>query len=143
VLLALAGFATWYWAIRDPGDLNRLQGDWQVSIAGRPTPTVIQVTGDRWQSVANGVAGKPYRITLNPAANPKQIDLDPIETTGLRGPLPKLHGIYAFTGSGTVHVRVNDTTEPRPETLDDPDAVVWQLTKVQFTPGPDAPPQPR
>jgi uncharacterized protein (TIGR03067 family) len=142
-VLTLAGFATWYWVIRDPGDLNRLQGDWQVSIAGRPTPTVIQVTGDRWQSVANGVAGKPYRITLNPAANPKQIDLDPIETAGLRGPLPKLHGIYAFEGTGTVRVRVNDTTEPRPDTLDDPDAVVWQLTKVNLTTGRDASPQPR
>lgn len=132
-VLALGGFAIWFWGIRDPeprNDLERFQGDWQVAIAGRKTPIVIRVNGDNWQSVANAVEGKPYRITLNEVT--KEIDLDPIDTAGIRGPLPKLHGIYGFEGTTTVRVRVNDLSEPRPTTLDDPEAVVWELTKVML-----------
>jgi uncharacterized protein (TIGR03067 family) len=133
VLLAAVGFAVWYWVLRGPrNDLERFQGDWQVSVAGRKTPVVLQVAGDQWQSMSNAVEGKVYRITLNEAADPKEIDLDPVDTTGIKGPVPKLHGIYAFDGNAAVRVRVNDTTEPRPNTLDDPDAVVWELTKVKL-----------
>jgi len=131
-VLALGAIAVGYWGIYPSSDLERFQGDWQVSIAGRPTPTVIRIHGDTWQSIANAVEGKPYRITLNTASNPRQIDLDPMETTGLRGPLPKLHGIYAFASTSTVRVRVNDLSEPRPTTLDDPEAVVWELTRVKL-----------
>ncbi|HJZ57566.1 MAG TPA: hypothetical protein VKE74_21535, partial [Gemmataceae bacterium] len=80
VVLVAAGLAVWYWGFRqrEPrNDLERFQGDWQVSIAGRKTPLVFRVSGDRWQSIANAVEGKPYRITLNEAADPKEIDLDP------------------------------------------------------------------
>jgi hypothetical protein len=43
-----------------------------------------------------------------------------------------LHGIYAFASTSTVRVRVNDLSEPRPTTLDDPEAVVWELTRVKL-----------
>jgi len=137
VILAAGGFAVWYWGFRGPrDDLERFQGDWQVSVAGRKTPVVIHVAGDQWQSVSNAVDGKVYRITLNAAPDPREIDLDPVDTAGIKGPVPKLHGIYAFDGNNTVRIRVNDTTEPRPQTLDDPDAVVWELTKVKLKAAP-------
>lgn len=133
VVLLGVGFAGWYGFIREPdprNDLERFRGEWQVSIAGRETPNVVRVTGDHWQSSANGIDGRAYRLTVNESTTPKEIDLDPVETSNIRGRVPKLRGVYAFDGSATVRVRVSDTTEPRPATLDDPDVVVWVLKKV-------------
>ena len=134
--LAMAGFALWYFVLRGPAnDLEALQGDWQVTIAGRETPNVIHVKDDQWQAVANGVPARAYRVTLNEAANPKEIDLDPIDDRKMIGPRPKLYGIYAIDGN-TARVRLSDTTQPRPTTFDDPDAVVLTLTKVKLEPEP-------
>ena len=132
--LAVAGFALWYFVLRGPAnDLEALQGDWQVTIAGRETPNVIHVEGDRWQAVANGIPARAYRVTLNEAANPKEIDLDPADDAQYVGPKPKLYGIYAIDGN-TARVRLSDTTQPRPTNFDDPDAVVLTLTKVELEP---------
>jgi uncharacterized protein (TIGR03067 family) len=132
----VAGFAVWYFLFRGPAnDLEAFQGDWQVTVAGRETANVIQVEGDRWQAVANGVPARAYRITLNESANPKEIDLDPIDDAKYVGPRPKLYGIYTIDGN-TARVRLGDTTQPRPKTLDDPDAVVLTLKKVKLEPAP-------
>ncbi len=137
VLLAIARCAVSYYAIHEPAPSNdpeRFQGDWQIAIAGRDTPIVIRIEGDRWQSVANAIEGKPYRLSVNEAASPKEIDLDPIDTAGLKGPMPKLHGVYAFENNKTVRVRLEPGVNPRPTTLDDPEAIVWTLTKVKLEP---------
>jgi uncharacterized protein (TIGR03067 family) len=131
-VVVVVGFAAWFFFLRGPrNDLERFEGDWQVSVHDRVTPMVFRVQEDRWQSHANGVDGPAYRISLNETANPKEIDLDLIDTSNIRGPNPKLHGIYAFEGE-TLRVRVNDTSEPRPTTFDDPDAVVWVLSRVRL-----------
>ncbi|MBA4062490.1 MAG: hypothetical protein C0501_02060 [Isosphaera sp.] len=139
VLGAAAGFAAWFFLIHEPEprtDLERFRGDWQIAVGGRTTPNVVTVAGDRWESSAAGVAGRAYRITLNEAADPKEIDLDPVDVANLVGRIPKLHGVYAFDGRSTVRVRVGDTTEPRPRTLDDPDHPGWVLTRVKVEPAP-------
>jgi uncharacterized protein (TIGR03067 family) len=131
----------WFFLIREPepgNDLERFRGDWQISFAGRLSPNVVRVEGDHWRYQAGATEGKAYRILLNESAVPKQIDLEPLETAGIRGRLPRLHGIYAFDGNSAVRVRLNDMTEPRPQTLDEPDAIVWTLNRVKFEP-----PQPR
>jgi uncharacterized protein (TIGR03067 family) len=138
VVVALGGFAVWYFLIRQPeprNDLERFEGDWAMTVAGVEKPTVIRVKGDRWEWTANAVEGKAYRVTLNETANPKEIDLDPIDPPRMIGPVPRLYGVYAFDGN-TVRVRLSDATQPRPKTLDDPDAIVWVLTKVKLEPTP-------
>jgi uncharacterized protein (TIGR03067 family) len=132
--------AVWYFAARPPqprNDLERFQGDWQLVVNDRATPNVVRIAGDRWQSSANAVEGRAYRIMLNEAANPKEIDLDPVDPGRFVGPAPRLHGVYAFEDNVTVRVRVNDTTGPRPNALDGPDAVVWVLLKVKPQSAPD------
>jgi uncharacterized protein (TIGR03067 family) len=139
LLLAVGGFPVWYFAIREPeprNDLERFQGDWKLTVGGRDTPNAVRVAGDRWQYVAGGEDGKAYRLTLNEAADPKQIDLELLDTVGLRGAPVKMHGVYAFDGNKTVRVRIEPALLPRPATLDDPDAVVWVLTKVKIEPAP-------
>jgi uncharacterized protein (TIGR03067 family) len=139
-LLAVGVFAVWYFAIREPeprNDMERFQGDWQIAIAGRgDTPNVVQVNGDQWQSVANAIKGRAYRLTLNEAVNPKEIDLDPIDTAGLVGPSPRLHGIYEFENNQKVKVVLTPAVLPRPKTFEEADAVVWMLTKVKLQPTP-------
>jgi uncharacterized protein (TIGR03067 family) len=135
-LLAVVGFAVWYFAIREPeprNDMERFQGAWQIATAERgDTPVVVEVNGDQWQSVANAVKGKAYRLTLNESVNPKEIDLDPVDTAGLVGPSPRLHGIYAFENNRKVKVVLNPGVLPRPKTFEEADAVVWMLTRVKL-----------
>ena len=135
-LLAVVGFAVWYFAIREPeprNDMERFQGAWQIATAERgATPVVVEVNGDQWQSVANAVKGKAYRLTLNESVNPKEIDLDPVDTAGLVGPSPRLHGIYAFENNRKVKVVLNPGVLPRPKTFEEADAVVWMLTRVKL-----------
>jgi uncharacterized protein (TIGR03067 family) len=93
---------------------------------------VIRVSGDRWEYVAGQTVVKAYHLTLNEAANPKQIDLELLDTAGLRGAPVKMHGIYAFDGNTTARVLLGPASEPRPESLDDTDGGVQILTKVKF-----------
>jgi uncharacterized protein (TIGR03067 family) len=134
-LLAVGGFAAWYFLIREPeprDDMERFQGAWQISIAGRDTPVVVQVKAEHWLSVANAVEGKAYRLTVNESVNPKEIDLEPVDTAGLIGPTPRLHGIYAFENNRKVRVALNPGVLPRPTTFEGADAVVWMLTRVKL-----------
>jgi uncharacterized protein (TIGR03067 family) len=145
--LAAVGFAVWYFLIRTPeprNDLERFAGEWKLTDARQRSGESeevrlgVRVKGDTWTYVAAGGEGKAFRITLNEAAAPKEIDLELIDTTGLRGPTPRMRGVYAFEGNTKVRVRLKDATQPRPKSLDDPDATDWILTKVKLE---HAPPQ--
>ncbi|MCE9563637.1 MAG: hypothetical protein K8U57_16475 [Planctomycetes bacterium] len=139
MLGVLAGFGAWFFFIRESepkNDLERFAGDWQVSFAGRDTQNVIIIQGDQWQHQAGPVEGKAYRITLNEAVNPREIDLEQIETRKMVGPLPKLRGVYAFENNKTVRLRINPGPQPRPKSLDDPDAMEWVLTRVKLQEAP-------
>ena len=140
LLGVLAGFATWYAFIREPAptnDLERFKGDWQVSVAGRDTPNVVRVEGDRWQYQAGPTDGKAYRLTVNEAADPREIELELIDAPKLKGPPVKIRGVYAFDGNNTVRLRINPATQPRPKTLDDTDAMEWVLTRVKLQEAPE------
>jgi len=129
-LLATGAAATWYFAFREgepKNDLERFQGEWQVSRDGKETPNVIRVSGDNWEYVG----GKAYRMTLNESA--KEIDLELIDASGLVGAPVKMHGNYAFVGNKTVRVKIGPALEPRPF-LEESDGGVLVLTKVKLEP---------
>lgn len=142
VLGVAAAVAAWFLFIREPeprNDLERFRGDWQIVLAGRTSPNVVRVEGDRWAYQAGATEGKAYRVTLNENADPKEIDLEPLDTAGIRGRVPRLHGIYAFDGRTAVRVSLSAATEPRPKSMDDDEAMVWTLLRVKLE---IAPPQP-
>ncbi|WP_439626920.1 hypothetical protein [Gemmata sp.] len=133
----LVAVGAWYFLIRttEPrNDGERFQGDWQIAVAGRNTPNAVTVAGDRWENLG----GKAYRLTLNEAADPREIDLELIDAPKMTGPAVKLHGVYAFEGNATVRMRLAPGTQPRPKSLDAADASEWVLTRVklQEAPGP-------
>ena len=132
-LLAVGGAAIWYFALREPeprNDLERFQGEWQITRDGMDTPNAVRVTGDTWEYVG----GKAYRMILNESV--KEIDLELIDTTGLVGAAVKMHGLYAFTDNRTVRALIRDTSRPRPTSLDDPDEVPLVLKKVKLEQNP-------
>jgi uncharacterized protein (TIGR03067 family) len=132
-LLAIGGAALWYFALREPeprNDLERFQGEWQITRDGKDTPNAVRINGDTWEYVG----GKAYRMTLNESA--KEIDLELIDTTGLVGAAVKMHGLYAFTDNRTVRVLIRDTSRPRPTVLDDPDELPLTLKKVKLEKNP-------
>jgi uncharacterized protein (TIGR03067 family) len=140
VLLAVGGAAVWYFLLRDSGpanDLQRFQGEWKYCTPNRPDVTFVRIEADRWTFISNGVEARAYRMTLVESTKPKQIDLDLIDVEGLRGTIPKLHGIYEFDGDITVRIRTDPGDDPRPTTLDDTDRV-RVMTKVKL----DRKPQP-
>jgi uncharacterized protein (TIGR03067 family) len=137
-----AAVAVWFLVFREPeprNDVERFQGDWKFSTPSRPDITFVRVSGDRWQYISNGTEARAYRMTLNETTDPKQVDLEQLDTQGLSGSMPKLHGIYAFDNNRTVRVRLGPATEPRPTVLDDPDEVrVLTKVKLDKTPSPGA-----
>ncbi len=143
-IILLAGGAVWYWGVRQsaPGnDLDRLQGDWQITVGGRDTPNIIRVTGDRWQyftvnNTGNTFDGKAYTLTVNESADPREINLELLDEAGrFKGPKVRMHGIYSLS-SDLARVALVPATEPRPTTLDNPDTPPLELRKVQLeTPG--------
>jgi uncharacterized protein (TIGR03067 family) len=129
LLLVALGTAVWYFALHEPeprNDLERFQGEWQITRDGKDTPNAVRVNGDTWEYVG----GKAYRMTLNQSA--KEIDLELIDTTGLVGAAVRMHGLYSFTDNRTVRVLIHDAHRPRPTTLDDPDEVPLVLRKVKL-----------
>lgn len=147
-VVLLAGgvaFAAWYFLVREPeprNDLERFRGEWRLARewekAGGDDAvrTAVRVTDDRWQYLHGGGDGREYRITLNEQADPKEIDLDLIETRKLAGAAVRMRGVYRFDDDRTVRVRFGVGGEPRPKALDEPDAVVLVLTKVKLEPVP-------
>ncbi len=140
VLAAVAVLAVYFFLTGPTNDLERFQGEWKLTDA-RQAPTSddevrvgVRITADTWQYVTTGPGGKAYRMTLNEMTDPKEIDLELIDTTGLKGGTVLLRGIYAFEGNNRARVRVRDANEPRPQSWDDPDATDWVLSKVRLRP---------
>lgn len=128
LVVLVGGFALWYIFLRGSSDdLDRLQGDWQVEVYGR-SRVMVRVAGDRWTYVIDGREQRSYRVAVNPAATPREIDLTqlrPDETTATnthgpgRGTGVKMHGVYAID-KDTVRVVLRPGVEPRPTSLDEP-----------------------
>jgi uncharacterized protein (TIGR03067 family) len=142
LLVGAAGLAIWYWGIRTPesrDDLGRLQGDWKLTIAGRPGPEsdadtaqwVVRISGDRWKYIAGGREAKTYRITLHEEKSPKEIELTLLDAAGNPAGRYGSHGVYAIEDH-TVRVLVKPLNEPWPKDLDDPNAIVWVLNRVKL-----------
>ena len=132
----LAGFATWFFFIREgepKNDAERIRGDWQIAIAGRDTPNAVIVAGDRWEHQG----GKAYRVTLNEAADPREITLELLDAPKFKGPAVMMHGVYAFEGNNKLRIRIVPGTQPRPKSLDDPDVPEQVLTRVKLEAAPE------
>jgi uncharacterized protein (TIGR03067 family) len=147
VVVVLVGLAIWYFVFHEPeprNDAERFVGEWKLThrLPGEPdtdegpVSVAVRVTGDRWQMLVGGREGKAFRLTLDESTNPKGIELELLDTTGLRGRTPKLHGVYAFEGNRKVRVRVRVVTQPRPKFLDDSNATDWLLSRVRLEPTP-------
>lgn len=139
VLAILAGSGVWYgWLSSPADDLKRFQGEWKLTDARQPPAgpdevrVGVRVAGDTWQYVAAGRDGKAFRLRLNEGTTPKQIELELLDAAGLKGPPVRLHGVYQFDGPDRVRVRVRAANEPRPESLDDPEATDWVLTRARL-----------
>lgn len=143
VLVAAAAFAGWHFLLREPrDDLERFQGEWRLTDA-RQGPAgedavrvAVRVDGDRWQYLHGGGEGRAFRLSLNEAADPKEIDLELVPDRPLVGEPVKMQGVYAFDGNARVRVRLSVGRQPRPRSLDDPDAADWVLTRVRLEPAP-------
>lgn len=132
--MVLAAGAVWYLAIRDSepkNDVERLQGEWQIHRDGKPTPNAVRIAGNTWEYVP----GKAWRLTLDESAAPRRIDLELQDMTGLLGPRPKLHGVYAFDGNRAIRIRLAPASEPRPGSLNDDDDVL-ELRRVKLDDAP-------
>lgn len=139
VLAILAGSGVWYgWLSSPTNDLGRFQGEWKLIDARQPPAgpdevrVGVRVSGDTWQYVTAGHNGKAFRLRLNEGTTPQQIELELLDTAGLKGPPVRLHGVYQFDGPDRVRVRVRAASEPRPESLDDPEATDWVLTRARL-----------
>jgi len=139
LVVLLGGLGLWYGVLRGPADdLGRFQGEWQVTVYGRDGG-VIRVSGDTWTYVATGQERHSYRISLNPAASPREIDLAQLRPDGTpavytHGPQAgspvKMHGVYSVNRDGA-RVVLRPGVEPRPTSLDDPgDAQTLVLRRV-------------
>jgi uncharacterized protein (TIGR03067 family) len=140
-LLAVAAAAIWYFAVREPSyrnDAERFQGEWRITLNGRETPNAVRVEGEHWEYIASTTGVKAYRFRLNEAADPKEIDLELIDTAGLRGAPVRMHGIYRFDGNRSVKVVMAPGLEPRPRSIDDAEQPVLELRRVKL----DRDPQP-
>ncbi len=144
--LAMVATAIWYFAIRESeprNDAERFQGEWKLVDARQGENAedegfrvAVRVTGEQLQFIHGGGEGKAYRFTLNETTDPRQIDLELLNGPKLIGPAVKMHGVYAFDENKSVRLRVRPGTDPRPKTLEDPDATEWLLTRVKLEAAP-------
>ncbi len=142
LLIGVCGAAAWYWGIREAeprDDIGRFQGDWKLASGMREIkegneevfPIAVQINGDCWQYLVGGKELKRFRITLNETASPKEIDLALIDAEGKPIGEYRSQGIYTIDRN-TARIVVNPVYKPRPKVFDDPDAVVWALTRVKL-----------
>ena len=126
------GFGLWFGVVRARGtdDLSRLQGEWGITVADRGEIGLIRIKGDRWVYVFGGQERSSHRITLNPAATPKEIDLTSLLPNGQpviftdgpgKGSEMKQRGVYTLEGDTLVIALVPVQEGPRPKTPNDPD----------------------
>jgi uncharacterized protein (TIGR03067 family) len=145
-LAIVAATVAAYFVLREPkDDMERLQGEWAIQLpreegteggASGP-PLLVRVKGDRWVYVAGGEERSFFRVKLNEAANPKEIDLTrttpdgkPASSTNDRGQQEAvvMRGVYAIDKK-TLKVSLAPGTQPRPTDLTAPHPAVQTLTK--------------
>lgn len=142
LLLACAG-ATWYWAIYEPepkDDLGRFQGDWKLISGARDEnegddrlpPKVVRIAGDRLKFLMGGKEGKTFRIELNETASPKEIELTLLDAHGNPAGGYRSRGIYTIDRH-IARLILEPVNKPRPRDFNDPDSVVWELSRVKLT----------
>jgi uncharacterized protein (TIGR03067 family) len=131
-----------YFVNRDTrDDLTKMQGEWKFTRAGTDADsgpsTGVRIAGDRWTYVVGGTGREtPHRLVLNPAANPKEIDLIRIRDDGspevfarARKPVElRQVGVYELDGD-TLRVALAPANEPRPKAMDDTPTLTFTRVK--------------
>lgn len=85
-------------------ELKKFQGNWKLTtwITGSRDNAVdghgVYIEGDEWEYLIQGKSKRKDRITINPNAEPKQIDLKLSARTQV------LYGIYRFNDDGTLEI---------------------------------------
>lgn len=103
------------WLPRD--DYDRFQGTWRILIDDRETPHRLCIENHRWQYL-HDEGTRTYRLELDMTASPRQLRLELLDTRGLIGPVPRLHGLYAFESRNQVRLCLLPATEPLPPDWD-------------------------
>ncbi|MCS7020532.1 MAG: hypothetical protein NZ703_06930 [Gemmataceae bacterium] len=111
--------ALWQWLPRD--DYDRFQGVWRIVVADRATPNRVRIVGDRWEYLAEQGDSRLYRMELDLNVFPRRLRLELLDNGGLVGPIPRLHGIYAFENRHQVRLCLLPAAEPLPESWDEVD----------------------
>jgi hypothetical protein len=122
-ILAAAGYtgALWYYFPRH--DYDRWQGRWRIIVHDRATPHVVRVVGQHWE-YEGAERERVYRLELDSQAEPRRLHLELLDTHGLQGPTPRMHGIYAFDSRHQVRVVLLPATEPLPDHWDQAEHVL-------------------
>jgi uncharacterized protein (TIGR03067 family) len=137
LLLLIVGL--WFVFIRTPAakeDHAAIQGEWRLTrMEGDDGQLGVRVDGDRWAYVVGGREATVWRVELNPAADPKEIELTQIERGGQAvkvsaGSDAKMVGVYSVDGK-TLRVALAPHHNGRPKALDDPDAQTLTLTRAK------------
>jgi uncharacterized protein (TIGR03067 family) len=142
LILGVCGGAAWYWGIREPepkDDFGRFQGEWiqtfgeqDVNARTEKSPAVaVRITGDIWQFLVDGREKNSFRMSLSETASPKEIELTRIDSRGNPIGEYRSHGIYTIDRK-TARIIVAPVNLPRPMDFDNPDSVVWVLTRVKL-----------
>lgn len=125
-ILAAAGYTGALWHYFPRHDLDRWQGRWRIAIAERVTPNAIRVSGQRWEYEGEGGV-RPYHLELDTTVEPRRLSLKLLDTRGLQGPTPRLHGLYAFDGRHRVRLVLLPQSEPLPDNWEEADHVLTLL----------------
>lgn len=116
VVAAAAFHVPWHrWWPRD--DYDRFQGHWRVVVGERDTPLHVQVVGRRWEYLTEE-GSRAYSLELDMTASPRRLQLELLDSRSLIGPVPRLHGLYAFEGPDRVRLCLLPALEPLPADWD-------------------------
>jgi hypothetical protein len=125
-ILTAAGYTGLLWRYFPRHDYDRWQGRWRVVVHDRVTPHVIHVVGQYWQYEGTE-RGRTYRLELDPQAEPRRLYLELLDTRGLQGPTPRMHGLYAFESRHQVRLVLLPATEPLPKQWEEAEHVLTLL----------------
>jgi uncharacterized protein (TIGR03067 family) len=144
-LVLLAGVALFF-ALRGPkNDLERLQGEWVIQVPRMDgseggtsgPPLMVRVTGDRLAYVAGGEERSFFQVSLNEAANPKEIVLTRVTPEGKAASAMNaqgkqeavaLRGVYRIE-KATLKLALAPPDRSATTNLDDPPPLVQTLSR--------------